>query len=152
MKTYLLAWNPKRWRWHNLEEMSQKVKQCNKVLDRWGTGTSRKVLKGDRFFIIRLGEKPKGIFASGFVTKDSFQGLHWDETKSALGENANYVEIQYDVLLNSESQPILEREILNMPTLSKMHWDVRMSGVQIPNDVASELEIIWSEFIKQNFS
>ncbi|HCB00972.1 MAG TPA: hypothetical protein DEP19_01195 [Anaerolineae bacterium] len=152
MKTYLLAWNPKLWRWHDLEETSHKVKQGKKVLDRWGTGTSRKVLKGDRFFIIRLGEKPKGIFASGFVTKDSFQGLHWDKKKSASGETANYVEIQYDVLLDPESQPILERQLLNMPALSNMHWDVRMSGVQIPKDVASELEIIWAEFVKQNIS
>lgn len=150
MKTYLLAWNPKYWQWQDLAEMSQKVKRGEIVLDRWGTGTSRKIIKGDRFFLIRLGKEPKGIFASGFVETDSYQALHWDKTKSSLGETANYVDIHYDVLLNPEQGTILARALLNMPQLSQMHWNVRMSGVQIPDLVAKELEIIWAEFLKQN--
>ena len=33
-----------------------------------------------------------------------------------------------------------------MPPLSQMHWDTQMSGVQIPDHVASELEILWASF------
>ena len=143
MKTYLLAYNPKRWQWTDLEQMSLDVRARKIVLDRWGTGSSRKLRKGDRFFMIQLGEQPKGIFASGYIKTDSYQDIHWDPEKLALGEPANYVKIQYDVLLHPNTDSILPREILNHPPLSKMRWDTRMSGVQIPDEVAVELEFLW---------
>lgn len=146
MKTYLLAWNPKRWKWDNIAKMSEDVKLGKIVHDRWSTGVSRQQQKGDRFFLIRLGEEPKGIFASGIIIRDSFEDLHWDEEKSLLGETTNHVEIQYDVLLDPNTEPILPRELLNDPPLSTMHWDTRMSGVQIPDDVVMELEKIWANF------
>lgn len=141
--TFLLAYNPKRWQWTDLEEMSLKVKSGKVVHDRWGTGSSRKLRKGDRFFMIQLGQQPKGIFASGYTTTDSYQDIHWDEGKRSLGEPANYVKIQYDVLLHPGTDSILPREILNHFPLSKMRWDTRMSGIQIPDDVVAELELLW---------
>lgn len=147
MKTYLLAWNPKRWQWSNIGEMSDDVKDGKTVLDRWSSGVSKKPQKGDRFFLIRLGEEPKGIFASGRIEKGTFEDLHWDEEKSSLGETTNYVEIKYDALLNPDKEAILSRDLLNMPPLSEMHWDTQMSGVQIPDNVATELEMLWKSFI-----
>jgi len=123
MKTYLLAWNPKRWQWDNIVQMSDDVKIGKIVLDRWSSGVSKRPQKGDRFFLIRLGEEPKGIIASGSIERDSFVDLHWNEEKSSLGETTNYVEIK-----------------------SEMHWDTQMSGVQIPNNVANELETLWTGF------
>ena len=150
MNTYLLAYNPKRWQWTDLKQMSLEVRSGKIVSDRWGTGSSRKIRKGDRFFMIQLGEQPKGIFASGNTTCDCYQDIHWDQEKIALGEPANYVQIQYDVLLDPKTNSILPREILNHPPLSKMRWDTRMSGIQIPDEVAVELEALWKTSIKQN--
>jgi 5-methylcytosine-specific restriction protein A len=76
MKTYLFVWNPKLWDWDNLNEMSADVKNGKDVFDRWGTGTSRKIKQRDRFFIIRLGAEPRGIFASGEVASDVFEDIH----------------------------------------------------------------------------
>lgn len=146
MKTYLLAWNPKRWQWDNIVQMSNDVNIGNTVLDRWSSGVSKRPQKGDRFFLIRLGEEPKGIFASGKITRDTFEDLHWNEEKSSLGETTNYVEIRYDVLLNPDTDSILPRELLSVPPLSDMHWDTQMSGVQIPDSVAAELEVLWASF------
>lgn len=146
MKTYLLAWNPKRWIWENIIQMSDEVKMGMVVHDRWSSGMSRRPKIGDRFFLIRLGEEPRGIFASGSIVKDSFKDLHWDEEKSLLGETTNYVEIRYDTLLNPNLDSILPRELLSMPPLSEMHWDTQMSGVQIPDNIAIELEQIWGNF------
>jgi 5-methylcytosine-specific restriction enzyme A len=146
MKTYLLAWNPKRWQWNNIDQMSNDVKSGKDVFDRWSSSISKKPQKGDRFFLIRLGEEPRGIFASGQIERGTFEDLHWDEKKSSLGETTNYVTIKYDVLLNPESDTILPRELLITPPLSEMHWDTQMSGVQIPEHIASELERLWSSF------
>lgn len=146
MKTYLLAWNPKRWIWNNIVQMSEDVKMGMIVHDRWSSGVTKRLQKGDRFFLIRLGKEPKGIFASGSIVKNSFEDLHWDNEKSSLGETTNYVEIQYDTLLNPDTDSILPRDLLSMPPLSEMHWDTQMSGVQIPDNVATELEQLWANF------
>jgi 5-methylcytosine-specific restriction protein A len=146
MKTYLLAWNPKRWIWDNIIQMSEDVKMGMVVYDRWSSGVSKRPQKGDRFFLIRLGEGPRGIFASGSIVKDSFEDLHWDEEKSSTGKTTNYVEIKYDTLLNPDVDPILPRDLLNMPPLSEMHWDTQMSGVHIPDNVVKELEQLWANF------
>ena len=119
MKTYLLAWNPKRWQWDNIVQMSTDVKMGNHVLDRWSSGVSKRPRMGDRFFLIRLGEEPKGIFASGKIMRDTFEALHWDAEKSSLGETTNYVEIKYDTLLNPDVDPILPCDFLNMPHSQK---------------------------------
>jgi len=40
-----------------------------------------------------------------------------------------------------------------MHPLSEMHWDTQMSGVQIPDNVAEELETLWQNFLNStNFS
>lgn len=146
MKTYLLAWNPKRWKWDSIAKMSEDVKLGKVVQDRWSTGTSKQQQKADRFFLIWLGEEPKGIFASGIIVRDSFKDLHWDEEKSSLGKTTNHVEIQYDVLLNPDTEPILPRALLNDPPFSEMHWDTQMSGVQIAENIVIELENLWLSF------
>ena len=132
--------------------MSNDVKHGKDIFDRWGTGTSRKIHKNDRFFIIRLGEEPRGIFASGQVMSDVFEDLHWNQEKLSLGKTANYVKIKYDVLLNPETDAMLPREILQQPPFSKMNWDTRMSGVQIPELIVSELETTWKDLINNNES
>ena len=150
MKTYLFAWNSTLWKWYNLSRISDAVRNGKDVFDRWGTGNSKKIVKGDRFFIIRLGEEPRGIFASGKVASDVYQDLHWNEEKSLLGITTNYVKIKYDMLLNPETDGILPRAILRQPPFSKMNWDIRMSGIQIPEPIADELENLWKSVIKNN--
>ncbi|MBL8097531.1 MAG: EVE domain-containing protein [Anaerolineales bacterium] len=150
MKTYLFAWNSKLWKWHKLAEMSANVRNGKDVFDRWGTGTSRKIQKNDRFFIIRLGEEPRGIFASGQVTSDVYEDIHWHKEKSSIGKTANYVKIKYEALLNPETDVILPREILQQPLFSQINWDIRMSGIQIPDSIVKELETIWKNVINNN--
>src|ERR1700730_9287781 len=54
MTTYLLAWNPKRWPWDDLTETAIAVKAGKRTIKSWSCGTSRRLRKGDRAFLIRL--------------------------------------------------------------------------------------------------
>jgi len=103
--------------------------------------------KGDRAFLIRLGQEPKGIFASGTISRGSFKDSHWDEEKAELGETSYFVELDLDTLLNPQTDTILPRKRLNIAPFSEMYWDTQMSGVRIrPTKVAEELEKIWVDF------
>lgn len=146
MTTYLIAWNPKRWQWDDLPELSNDVKEGKIVSIRWSCGKSRRLQIGDRVFIIRLGVEPKGIFASGTIIEGSYENIHWEDEKAALGEKALFIQIRLDVLLDPESDPILPREALSFPPFSDMHWDTQMSGVRIPDEIAEELDKAWNSF------
>jgi 5-methylcytosine-specific restriction protein A len=146
MPSYLLAWNPKRWQWDDLAQIIDSVKAGEETIDTWSCGTSSRVKRGDRVFLIRLGETPKGIFASGVVTEGSYEDTHWDKTKAEAGEKTHFVEVRFDTLLNPDTDRILPRKLLNDSPFSKMHWDTQMSGVRIPDEVAVELEKLWARY------
>jgi hypothetical protein len=151
MATFLLAWNPDRWPWDedDLREKVTRVRKGKSVSDQWSTGGSRRPRKGDQFYLIKLGkELPKGIIASGTIESNVFQDLHWDEEKAARGETTNYAKIRYDVLLDPYTEPILDRELLNSPEFSEMHWDTQMSGIEIKENVLFELESIWNRITR----
>lgn len=126
--------------------MSNDVKAGKSISTRWSCGNSKRFKVSDRVFLIRLGEEPKGIFASGTITKGPYEDLHWDEDKAATGETQYFVRVQFDTLLNPNTDPILSRELLKATPFSDMHWDTQMSGVHIPDKVAQELEKTWINF------
>lgn len=140
MSTFLLAWNPDRWSWDNLESVRQQLKKGFTVDQLWSCRSS-KVEIGDRIFIIRLGKEPKGIFASGVVMEKT-QGQHWDTAKSEL---IPYVRVQFDKLINPESigAKMLVMDELAGQDFQPMHWSTQMSGIRIPDEVSDHLESAW---------
>jgi 5-methylcytosine-specific restriction enzyme A len=71
MNTYLLAWNPNRWKWVELSDEADQTAAGTIVTGRWSCGNTKKIQKGDRVFLIRLGVEPKGIMGSGWVSEDA---------------------------------------------------------------------------------
>ena len=39
----------------------------------WGCGSSRSLMPGDRVFVHRVAQEPKGVFASGYVTRAPYE-------------------------------------------------------------------------------
>lgn len=156
MKTYLLAWSPLRSssEWDNLPELSKEIKEGNSRAIRWSCGHSKRPQDGDRVFLIRLGKKPKGLFASGHVVQKAYEDTHWEYEKAKQGKTSYFVKMKLDILLDpSQESQILPRELLNDPPFSEMHWDTQISGVEIPDMVANQLEILWKSFNNSvNFS
>lgn len=146
MATYLLAWNPKRWAWDDLGEMSDTVQNGGTAETRWSCSNSKSIQAGDRVFFIRLGVPPKGIFASGNVIQDSYEDLHWDEERAEKEETCRFVEVRFDRLLDPVHDKILPRELLDFPPFDSMHWDTQSSGIRIVDGVATELEKLWVQY------
>ncbi len=148
MATYLLAWNPDRWHWSDLNDVVKRVAQGELVLIRWSCGSTRRIARGDRVFLIRLGQEPRGIFGSGTVAVEPYEDIHWDPDKANLGESALFIQFQIDALLDPEQETIMWRErLLGEARFSGMHWDTQISGISIPDDVASELEMAWFDLV-----
>lgn len=147
MATYLLVWNPKRWQWIDLQECIDDIKQHGHYLDRWSSGNNKKIVEGDRVFIIRLGLEPRGIFASGWATSNVYDDVNWDDAKRAAKPTIGYIDVELTALLNPDQETILSRDNLARGVLARMHWDSQTSGVTIPPDVAVQLEADWARLL-----
>jgi hypothetical protein len=146
--TYLLTWNPdKAYKWEDLQDCIDDVRDHGFYATAWSCGRNRKITAGDRVFMMRQGHgsgERRGVFASGWATSDVYEQEHWDETEARKGKLALYVPIRLDVLLDSDSEPILSRSVLREDPLAGGPWDARTGGVAIPDEIAAELEKEWA--------
>lgn len=149
MATCLLTWNPSKWCWEILDEVSTKNKNGETVFDEWSCGNTKKLQKGDRFFLMKLGKEPnnqenqKGIMASGIINSNVYEGEHWDIEKRKLGKKMLSVDIKYEILLNPYKQEILSFEALPQG----MNWFPQASGVEIKEEISRQTEELWSKFL-----
>ena len=144
MATYLLTWNPARWAWDNLQECIETVKTQGYHLDSWSSGVTKKIQPDDRVFLIKLGEEPRGIVASGWATSEVYEDRHWN--KSAKGKTALYIDVHFDTLLDPDKD-IFPRAWLDNGVYAQMNWSPQASGATIPDDVAAQLEKDWARFL-----
>ena len=148
---YLLTFNPeKAYKWEDLRDCIEDVRDHGFYATSWSCGRNRKITAGDRVFMMRQGHgsgERRGIFASGWATSEVYQQEHWDQEEARKGKLALYVPIRLDVLLDSNSEQILPRSILKDDPLAGGPWDARTGGVEIPGEIAAELEKEWARLL-----
>ncbi len=150
MQTFLLTWNPKKWPWETLDSDHARFLKQGFLDDRWSSGRSKRPRSGDRVFLLRQGQEPRGILASGAVTSDE---PIVDEHFSEEGRSALYVSVRFDVLLHPHREQILPRSALESGAMADVHWDTQASGISISPNAAAELEELWRAFlIKHGYS
>ena len=120
-KTYLFTWNPDGYHWPTevLRKLESSLSQ-GPVPDTWSTGNTTSVQAGDRFYLLRQGQEPKGIFASGEVTSAPRKAPHWDPDGASKGDTYNQVDISIEALLN----PWETKEILDQGRLERLLLEV----------------------------
>ncbi len=148
MATYLFTWNPARWDWTYLQDSIAEVKENGYCGERWSCGVTKKIQTGDRAFLIKLGEEPRGIVAAGWVANDVYEDRHWDKDKKAKGRIALYVDVDWDTILDPDIE-IFPRVWLDSGIYSNMHWEPQASGIRIPDDGAEQLEKDWAKFLNR---
>ncbi len=148
MATYLLTWNKVLTPWKRLQKDIQEIEKYGYLSDSWSCGVTKKIVQGDRVFLIKLGkEPPRGIMASGVVTSEKVSpGPHWNPAARKKGKSALYIDVDFDTILDPH-KGIFPRERLNSGIYSRMNWEPRASGRTIPEDIAEQLERDWAHFL-----
>ncbi|KHE93077.1 MAG: HNH endonuclease [Candidatus Scalindua rubra] len=143
MATYLYLWVPKNWEWKTLNSDVEAYQKRGFFDSRWSCGVTKKIAKGDRAFLIKLGtKKPTGIMASGYSLSEPFEKEHYsDPQRTAL-----YTDIRYDILLHPEKERLLECKYLNK-AIPEVKWSPRAGGMTIPPEQAEKLEEIWKDHL-----
>ncbi|HYP53215.1 MAG TPA: hypothetical protein VEQ42_06720 [Pyrinomonadaceae bacterium] len=147
MHTYLLTWNPQKWRWTDLADLIQRISRAGSCTTDWSCGNNKSIAEGDRLFLLRQGEEPRGIVGAGWAESGPFEEVHWREEKARIGRTTMYVRVGWEVLLDSEKESIFPREWLNEAPLSKVNWNTQISGIGIRPEVAEALEKRWASFL-----
>ncbi len=146
--TFLFAWNPNRWDWVDLKESVDHLDTFGYAEKRWSCGNSKSIKKGDRVFLIRLGEEPRGIMGSGYAKSSYYVAPHWDNTE---GKTTNYIDIEFDILINPENNILFGNKTLEaIDPNNVQQWFPQQSGISIKQEVVEALESNWFDFIKEN--
>lgn len=140
--TFLFSWNPNKWPWLNIREESEQVKRGEMITERWTCSAHKRVQPGDRAFFSHVGKEPRGIFASGYIVSEPFIA------KNRKGNDAHFVNAQYDVLLDPQTSPILTLDILSIGRMEKQLWTPQASGIAIRPELIEELEAVWKDFLE----
>ena len=146
--TYLLTWNPRKWRWTDLSKRIDEILRKGFCFTDWSCGNNRSIERGDRLFLLRQGEEPRGIVGAGWAESEPYEEIHWREEKAQVGRTTMYLKVRWETLLNSETESIFPREWLNEGTLSKVNWNTQISGIQIRGEAADILEERWEAFLE----
>ena len=147
MSAYLLTWNPKNWHWAGLADIAESVENGPPVEQRSSCGNSRSITVGSRVSLLRQGVEPKGIIASGWVTKAPFAAPHWNSDRAATGEQAHFIVFVADALLDPSVSVPLDLRVNATGPLSKVQLDAPASGNFIPDEVALALSEAWSKHL-----
>jgi len=143
VRAYLFAWNKKLFPWSNHQEIIEQLAAEGKATIRWSCGNTKVIAPGDRMFLIKIGSQPKGMVASGFITKAPFYDVHWKDKQ----QQTLFVEAELDCLFNPDTEPILGLGILATGNLGTQRWTPQSSGISIKPNLIDELEAVWYDFL-----
>lgn len=148
MTAWLFTWNPDKTPWEGYDEDCEAASKENPLDFSWSS-QSKQTQAGDEFFLLKQGKLPRGIIAHGFLTGGTSDEDHWDEEKAKAGKIVHYVEGECDVLLNYNTQDILDASILDEECPGQQ-WHPQSSGIRIKDDVLPKLHELWAEVTMEN--
>jgi hypothetical protein len=110
MTTLLFTWNPDVWRWDDLAEASQQTAGGMPYQTTWSSGNRRQVALDDRVFLLKQGDPPRGIIASGRLTSDTVtEQPHFVAERAAAGDMTLQADVAFDRILDPSVGRILYR-------------------------------------------
>ncbi|MCK6568820.1 MAG: HNH endonuclease [Anaerolineales bacterium] len=146
MATYLLLWNQDIFQWEDIQESIDEIDRYGFAYFEWRTGNNKRIQPDDRLFLMKVGSPPKGIVASGWAISQVLQ----TKFKESKREIANYIELNFDAILNPDHENIFPIEKLEQGVYQgKKTWTPQASGMIIESDIAEQLEKDWASFLKR---
>lgn len=145
--SWLLTWNPLRFQeadpQYALSELYQDLLQVGFAITKWSCGVNTSIKFGDKVFLMRLGQEPRGIVASGIALSDVFTGTHWDEERRSKGVLAKRIYVKFDDIRLGNTG-VLPIETLQ-EKFPNVFWSPQASGMRIPENVSASLMESWQQ-------
>ncbi len=149
MATFVLTWNPARWHWEDLEKVCKQTAKGKPFKTRWSTGNSKKMVPGDRVFLLKQGVSPRGIIAAGTSISHVSEKPHFDPERNLRRETSLGADVVLDRILNPDEQTPLSVEDIKDGPLAEVYWRMPASGVMLADEAARALESSWISHLKK---
>lgn len=148
--TFLLKWNP--------AISSYTMERLDNDISEWADGywsddfdwsvyEWQKARKGDRFFMVRVGDGNTGVFAAGRFTSEPFKDEDW----SGKGREVYYMQMEFEAVFHPERVGIIPTEELERE-LPNIDWRKGHSGQLLDKESAERLELMWRDYVGRNKS
>jgi 5-methylcytosine-specific restriction protein B len=142
VRTWLLSWNPERWRWQSLAVDRQSTAAGRTVTDRWSCASGQ-VKEGDTVYLVRVGVPPRGVVARGTVLKAPYEAPHYDPARAKAGDPASYVDVEFNAIRDAEKDPVVSIEELSAAAPDQT-WSPQASGIIIAPPAAKVITELWN--------
>lgn len=143
---WLFVWNPGNWQWEDLPATIEACRKGETVTLPWSCA-NKKVAIGDKAWLMRVGQPPKGIFAIGTVVTEPYEAPHYDEDKAEEGITRTCVDIEFTQILDVFSNQIITEQDLSRITIDNQNWLPQSSGIEIKDRSAGLLEKLWDTLL-----
>lgn len=129
---YLITWNPERYKigGDGSDEDILPYRKDERV--EWKCSNSAAKV-GDLVYLIRLGQEPRGVIATGTITKSAWKS-----------EEGFRIEFEFNELRQSAESGMLPMVLLKSK-FPAQKWSPQSSGVLISTDTAEELDGCWQD-------
>jgi 5-methylcytosine-specific restriction protein A len=132
-----LIWNPLYFEEAEFESELKEFRKKGSVTFEWNCSRTTGIEAGDRIFLMRVGEEPRGLIGSGYALRKPNEATRWDdETRTT-----HYVDVQWDWI---DPEPLILRAELDQPEFAGVRWSPQSSGILIKGDAAENLEQAWA--------
>jgi hypothetical protein len=129
--------------------VSRQTAEGTPYTSRWSTGNTKKITRGDRVFLLKQGEPPRGIVAAGWVTSEEvYEAPHYDAERAAQGDTALRADVEFERILNPTEDTPLSVETITSGPLATVYWQLPASGIELPEDAARKLEDLWARHLE----
>lgn len=139
---YLLTWNPSGFPFSRFKPAADLVRDQGSATLGWSSGNRTHVSVGDRVFLMRQGEEPRGLVGSGRITEGVKVLPHYNEQERRDGKTYNQVMVLWDTL---QELPVLPVDELTSRTGEEDLWKRQVGGTEIKKEVLDRLEPAWEE-------
>ncbi len=147
--TFILRWNP--------AISSYTMARLDSDMEDWAKGywneddfdwsiyEWQRAHRGDRFFMVRVGDGNTGIMAAGRFTSEPYKGEDW----SGKGREVYYMQMEFEAVFHPERADIIGTEELERE-LPDIDWHKGHSGQMLNKESAERLELMWRDYIGRN--
>ncbi|GAB0151612.1 AAA family ATPase [Marinobacterium sp. BA1] len=142
--TWLMAWNPNNWTWRSFQDDRLRIARGDNVTMRWRTASTHP-REGDSFFLVRLGQDPKGLVARGNVASEPYEDDHYNPELAKQGQKALYVDITLTDLRDPKADSYISMADLKALTVDEQNWTPQASGIEIKSKSAKIVANLWNK-------
>ncbi|TVQ28519.1 MAG: hypothetical protein EA370_16460 [Wenzhouxiangella sp.] len=143
-RTWLIAWNPKNWEWENFQNDRLRVANGESVTLRWSSASAQ-LNEGDTFYLVRLGQEPRGLIARGNIASETYEDAHYDPDRAARGDKTRFVDVTLTDLRDPTVDPFIGMADLQSETTDNQRWSPQSSGIEVKPRSAKLVGTLWSQ-------